>query len=110
MENTEALKAKVKSAMRYPTFIAGFVVMLLIGILWKLVPVFEQIYGSFGASLPLPTMILITLSHIIQHYIIIIIPMAIGAIFLIRYLLTFNSVKMIVDTYILKVSDIWQHP
>ena len=41
MENVEAMRAKVKAAMRYPMFIGGFVIILIIGILWKLVPIFE---------------------------------------------------------------------
>jgi type IV pilus assembly protein PilC len=62
MENTEALKTKVKGAMRYPVFIGLFVVALIVGILWKLVPVFERMYASFGAQLPGPTQLLIDVS------------------------------------------------
>jgi len=53
--------------MRYPMFIGGFVVVLITGILWKLVPVFENMYAGFGAKLPLPTLILIKISHLIQN-------------------------------------------
>ncbi|MBD3321347.1 MAG: hypothetical protein GF350_09665 [Chitinivibrionales bacterium] len=63
MENVQAMKEKVKGAMRYPIFIGGFVVLLIIAILWKLVPVFENLYASFNAQLPLPTQILISISN-----------------------------------------------
>ena len=66
MENTEALRSKVIASMRYPMFIGGFVVILVIGVLWKLVPVFESMYAGFGASLPGPTLLLVSISHILR--------------------------------------------
>lgn len=68
MENMEARRQKIKGAMRYPTFILGFVVIVVTGILWKLVPVFEGLYGGKNVELPIPTQILIRASHIIQDH------------------------------------------
>jgi type IV pilus assembly protein PilC len=70
MENIEAMRQKVKGAMRYPMFIGGFISLMLIGIMWKLVPTFENMYGSFNAKLPLPTEILIFISHIVRDQIV----------------------------------------
>jgi type IV pilus assembly protein PilC len=70
MENVEAMRQKVKGAMRYPMFIGGFITLMLIGIMWKLVPTFENMYGSFNAKLPLPTEILIFISHIVRDQIV----------------------------------------
>ncbi|MBN1128212.1 MAG: type II secretion system F family protein [Chitinispirillaceae bacterium] len=67
MEYSEALRAKVVSAMRYPTFIFGFVFLLVAGILWKLVPIFESLYGGFGAKLPGPTLMLIKASDAFRN-------------------------------------------
>lgn len=66
MEAQEIRRQKIKGAMRYPTFIALFVTIVVIGILWKLVPVFEGMYGSSGVELPKATQILIWASHIVQ--------------------------------------------
>ncbi len=55
MENTEALRQKVKGATRYPVFITLFVVVLMVLILWKLVPTFEKLYAGFNTELPKPT-------------------------------------------------------
>lgn len=66
MENTEAMKAKVKAAMRYPTAIGGFVGAIVIGILIKLVPIFKDMYGGFDAELPKPTLILIAMSDAVR--------------------------------------------
>lgn len=62
MENVQAMKEKVKGAMRYPIFIGLFVVGLVTAILWKLVPVFANLYASFNAELPAATRILIRIS------------------------------------------------
>jgi type IV pilus assembly protein PilC len=67
MENIQAIKEKVKGAMRYPAFIGLFVTVLISAILWKLVPVFEHLYGSFGAELPAATQLLISISRGIRH-------------------------------------------
>jgi type IV pilus assembly protein PilC len=66
MENVEAMKAKVKAAMRYPMAIGGFVTILVIGILIKLVPIFKDMYGGFGATLPKPTLMLVAVSDAIR--------------------------------------------
>lgn len=80
MENMEAMRSKVKGAMRYPTFILGFVTLLVIGILWKLVPIFSNMYAGMGAELPMPTQILVTVSEILKHNLLIVIALIIGSI------------------------------
>lgn len=72
MENMEARRQKIKGAMRYPTFILAFVVIVVTGILWKLVPVFEGLYGNRSVDLPIPTQILIKASHVVQDHFIIV--------------------------------------
>jgi type IV pilus assembly protein PilC len=66
MESVEIMRGKVKTAMRYPIFIGGFVSLMMVGILWKLVPTFEQIYASMNAVLPPPTQALIAVSRAVR--------------------------------------------
>lgn len=80
MEDIEAMKSKIKAAMRYPMFIAGFVTLLVIGILWKLVPTFASVYGSMGGELPLPTQMLIAVSDVIRHNIVLVFILLIAAV------------------------------
>mgnify|MGYP002738725033 FL=1 len=63
MEKTEAIKSKVKSALMYPTavLVVAFVVVTLIMIF--VIPAFEDVFSSFGADLPTPTMLVIAMSH-----------------------------------------------
>jgi type IV pilus assembly protein PilC len=67
MESMETRRQKIKGAMRYPTFIFAFVTIVVIGILWKLVPIFEGLYGDRSVALPMPTQILIYFSHLVQN-------------------------------------------
>lgn len=103
MENVEAMRAKVKGAMRYPTFILGFVSLMLIGIMWKLVPTFEGMYSSMGATLPAPTLILITISHFVKNFFPLIILAIILGVVLFKVGMTKDKFRFVVHSYILQV-------
>ena len=62
-EKTMALKSKIKSALMYPVavLIVAFVVMVIIMV--KVVPAFKDVFSSFGADLPGPTLVVIALSE-----------------------------------------------
>ena len=63
MEKTEAIKSKIKSALMYPTsvIVVAFVVVAVIMIF--VIPAFKQVFTSFGADLPAPTLIVIAMSE-----------------------------------------------
>jgi type IV pilus assembly protein PilC len=69
LENAARLRKKVKSAMMYPTVVTVVAILITIFLLVKVVPVFGEIFKSFGASLPAPTQYLINISHFVQKYI-----------------------------------------
>jgi type IV pilus assembly protein PilC len=63
IEKAVKLRRAVVSALIYPAavvIIAGGVIMLL---LWKVVPIFATLFAGLGVDLPLPTRIVISLSH-----------------------------------------------
>lgn len=62
MEKTEAIKSKIKSALMYPVsvIIVAFVVVTIIMIF--VIPAFKEVFTSFGADLPAPTLFVIGLS------------------------------------------------
>jgi type IV pilus assembly protein PilC len=64
MEKTEAIKSKIKSALMYPisVVIVAFVVVAVIMIF--VIPAFKEVFTSFGADLPAPTLFVIGLSEI----------------------------------------------
>lgn len=102
MENVEIMRGKVKTAMRYPIFIAGFVSIMLLGIMWKLVPTFENIYASMGAKLPAPTQVLILISQIVRHNTVLVFGVLIGAFVLFKFLMTKNEFRIRFQKGILK--------
>lgn len=57
------LRAKIKSAMTYPVIVLIFSLLLGTGVIIFIVPVFEKMFKNLGGSLPLPTQIMVTLSH-----------------------------------------------
>jgi len=72
LENTARLRRKVKSAMMYPIVVTCVAIGITIFLLIKVVPVFGEIFSSFGAALPAPTQFLINVSNIVKKYIILI--------------------------------------
>jgi type IV pilus assembly protein PilC len=72
LENAARLRKKVKSAMMYPTVVSVVAVLITTFLLVRVVPVFGDIYSSFGAKLPGPTQFMITLSEIVKSYILLI--------------------------------------
>ena len=72
LENAARLRKKVKSAMMYPTVVTIVAILITIFLLVKVVPVFGEIFASFGAKLPTPTQTLIDISKFVQKFIILI--------------------------------------
>jgi type IV pilus assembly protein PilC len=70
LENTARLRKKVKSAMMYPTVVTVVAILITIFLLVKVVPVFGEIFSSFDAKLPGPTLFLIQLSEFVKKYVI----------------------------------------
>jgi type IV pilus assembly protein PilC len=69
LENAARLRKKVKSAMMYPTVVTVVAILITIFLLVKVVPVFGDIFSSFGAKLPGPTMFMVSLSEFVQRYV-----------------------------------------
>jgi len=68
LEAQAALKAKLKNALIYPVSILTIAVLVLVVILLWVVPVFEDVFKSMGASLPWATQQLIDLSFWLGHW------------------------------------------
>lgn len=62
-EKEAKLRSKVKSAMMYPVVVLVIAAVMLMIMLIFVVPKFSGIFTSLGGSLPLPTLILVKMSH-----------------------------------------------
>lgn len=61
-EKTLAVKGKIKSAMFYPAAVLAVAMIVTAVIMIWVVPSFKSVFESFGAELPLPTLMVIWLS------------------------------------------------
>ncbi|MBI5279444.1 MAG: type II secretion system F family protein [Burkholderiales bacterium] len=68
MEKTEGIKSKIKAALMYPiaVVVVAFVVVTVIMIF--VIPAFKQVFSSFGADLPGPTLFVIAISEVFVAY------------------------------------------
>lgn len=67
-EKTEALKKKIKKAMTYPAAVIVVAVIVSAILLIKVVPQFQSVFEGFGAQLPAFTLMVITISEVLQEW------------------------------------------
>ncbi len=63
MEKSMALQKKIKGAMTYPTICLAISILILIVILVFVIPVFEEMFATFGSALPMPTQMVVAMSN-----------------------------------------------
>ena len=67
-ERDDNMRGKIKGALTYPVIVLCIGVVAVIGALVWIIPQFQKVFDSMGASLPLPTRILIGLSDAVINY------------------------------------------
>ena len=65
IEKNVKLKRAVRSAMIYPSAVLGIAAGVITLLLWKVVPVFVDLFNGMDVDLPLPTRIVIALSNFV---------------------------------------------
>ncbi len=67
LERSEELRLKVEAALRYPSFVLAFALLVMAGMLLWVIPRFSDIYARFRVPLPWPTQVLLTISRTITQ-------------------------------------------
>ncbi len=67
-EKMQALKSKIKSALFYPMSILIMAFVITAVIMIFVIPAFKEVFKSFGADLPAPTVIVIGMSDFFVEY------------------------------------------
>jgi len=103
IEKAEKLKSQVKGALTYPAVVVGIAIIVIAVILVFVIPVFEDMFKSFGSALPAPTQLVVDMSRFLKgniHWVI----LAFGGLIygLKRYRRTASGKKQI-DTLLLKL-------
>ena len=73
IEKNERLKSQIKGALTYPIVVVVVAVLVIAVILVFVIPVFEDLFSSFGSGLPAPTQIVVNMSRFLKgniHYLI----------------------------------------
>lgn len=79
LEKNASLKRKIISAMTYPTVSLGLILLITIGLMVFIVPMFKEIFDKMGADLPLPTKIVMAISDVLLDYWYLVSAVGIGA-------------------------------
>ncbi|MFN7974558.1 MAG: type II secretion system F family protein [Acidobacteriota bacterium] len=74
IEKAVKLRRAVRSALIYPVTVISIAAIVVVIILWKVIPTFEQLFAGLGAQLPLPTRVTISVSQFLGRYMIWFIP------------------------------------
>jgi type IV pilus assembly protein PilC len=104
IEKNVKLKRAVKSAMIYPISVLGIAAGVIILLLWKVVPIFITLFNGLDVDLPLPTRIVIGLSHFVGSiYGLMILVFFVASVFAVKFWYGTPQGRMAVDTVILKL-------
>jgi type IV pilus assembly protein PilC len=66
IEKAEKLKSQIKGAMTYPIVVVAIAILVIAVILVFVIPVFEDMFSSFGSALPVPTQIVVGMSNFLK--------------------------------------------
>ncbi len=103
LEKIVRLRSQVKQAMIYPSAIVIFAVLVVIFMLWKVIPVFANIFVELGATLPSLTAFIMSLSHFVQNYILFIVIGIVLLIFAFRSARRTDSGRKVIDRLLLRM-------
>lgn len=103
IEKDVKLKSAVKSAMIYPGATLTIMLGVIILLMWKVVPVFTQLFLGLGAELPLPTRIVIWMSNFVQNWIWIMIVGMILFVLGVRFWYGTPMGRMFIDSSLLRI-------
>lgn len=103
-EKTMALKSKIKSALMYPiaVIVVAFIVLTVI-MIW-VIPAFKEVFTSFGADLPAPTLFVMAISEFFVKYWYIIFGLLFGGLyFFFQAWKRSEKVQMAMDRLLLRI-------
>lgn len=105
LEAQGRLRSKIRSAMAYPAVIGILIVSVTTAMIVFVVPVFSNLYAELGngASLPVPTKVLIMLSDLITGFWWLLIGGVVGSIVGFRRWVATDGGRLVWDTMKLKI-------
>ena len=103
IEKIVKLRSQVKSAMIYPVAVIAIAAFVVYIILWKVIPVFEQLFAGLGGEMLWITQAVIGASNFLGRYTIYMVPVVIAAgVAVNRYHKTYRG-RRIIDGFLLRI-------
>ena len=103
IEKAVKLKSQVKAALIYPVSIIVIAALVVFIILWKVIPVFAQLFSGLGGEMPFLTRMVITASNFVgRYFIFIFIVLGAGGFAISRWHKTYRG-RRILDGALLKI-------
>ena len=105
IEKAQKLRRRVKSAFTYPVIVLVVAIVIVIGMLYKIIPTFAEMFDDMGdgAELPGPTQIVMGMSEFVQAYFIIIAGGIAAFVVVMMAILKYEPTRAIFDDMLLKV-------
>lgn len=101
-EKSMALQKKIKGAMTYPTICLAISFLILGVILVFVIPVFEEMFTSMGAALPIPTQIVVKMSNVMKSNFLFIIMGIFAIIFIVKKVYHTEKGRYRIDAMLLR--------
>ena len=108
LEKIEDTRRKVMSAMAYPIFVLCFLIAVVWGIFYFIIPQFTEVYSNFGADLPGPTLIAIAISKFITHNLFVSVLLALLFLFVLFLVYLTDRGRYVMDEIKLKIPVLGQ--
>jgi type IV pilus assembly protein PilC len=103
IEKAVKLARKVKGAFTYPVAVLAIAIGVVIVLLWKVIPTFQQMFESMGGQLPRPTQMVIDISEGFQSKWYLYIGSIVGIIFGYRTLYNSRRGRDLIDAATLRL-------
>ncbi|MET0152285.1 MAG: type II secretion system F family protein [Candidatus Binatia bacterium] len=103
MEKAARLRAKIKGAMIYPASIVTVAIAVTAILLVYVIPVFAELFSSFGQALPAPTQFVISLSNFTVRNLPFIGAIVMGIVVLIMWLWRTEQGRLAIDGFLLRL-------
>lgn len=106
LEKADAMKRKIKGALTYPMGTLAAAIVILIFMMWKVIPTFQDMFSSMGNQLPALTQLLVDTSNWVATNILYIFATLIIVPTVIIFLLKQHAIRRVVDGVLLHVPGV----
>lgn len=101
LEFERDMRNRVKTALRYPTFVIVVMLIAMVVVNVLVIPAFAKVFAGFNAELPMMTRFLLGMSNFFVDYWVVLAGAVVGAVFAFRHFLATQSGRLWWDQRIL---------